>query len=144
MPKAKPGDTVRVHYKGKLENGQTFDESTDREPLEFTIGDGQVITGFEEAVVGMCPGESKTVKIPAEKAYGPHQKELVFAMKRSGLLPDFEPKVGQQVQIRRISDRQTILATVAKVSDSTVTLDANHPLAGEDLIFDLQLVDITA
>ncbi|MCL4533716.1 MAG: peptidylprolyl isomerase [Bacteroidetes bacterium] len=141
MAQAKRGDTVKVHYVGKLENGRVFDESTDRPPLEFTIGEGQVIPGFEEAVVGMEPGESKTIEIPAQKAYGPRQESLVFNLDRRQLPGDFKPKAGQQLQLRD-GDGRSLVATVTDVGDAGVTLDANHPLAGEDLIFEIKLVEI--
>ena len=141
MAQAKTGDTVKVHYTGKLEDETLFDTSINREPLQFTIGEGQVIPGFEEAVIGMNPGESKTTKIPAEKAYGPHYKERVLSVDRNQLPTELEPKVGQHLQLCK-PDGQTIMAMVTDVSESTMTLDANHPLAGKDLTFDIQLVEI--
>lgn len=138
---AKNGDTVKVHYTGKLEDGTVFDSSEGREPLEFTVGEHEVIPGFEEAIVGMNQSESKTVKVPADAAYGPRIEEMVLKVERSRLPQDFEPQVGQQLQMRR-SDGRTIIVTVNGVSESDVTLDANHPLAGKDLIFDIELVEI--
>jgi len=139
---AQPGDTVKVHYTGTLEDGTVFDSSIDGEPLEFTIGNGRLIPGFEDAVVGMSQGESKTVEIPADDAYGTYYEELVFVVERSdipGLPPDLE--IGQQLGFEQ-EDGTTITLTVIDISESTVTLDANHPLAGEDLTFDIQLVEI--
>jgi peptidylprolyl isomerase len=138
---AKDGDTVQVHYTLKLEDGTVFDTSIGGDPLQFTIGDGQLIPGFEQAVVGMSPGESKTVEIPADEAYGPYLEELVMVVDRDQLPEDLQPEVGQQLQIRQ-PDGQTILVKVIDVSESSVTLDANHPLAGEDLTFDIELVEI--
>ena len=138
---AKDGDTVKVHYTGKLEDGTVFDTSIERDPLQFTIGEGQLIPGFEQAVVGMSPGESKTVEIPADEAYGPYREEMVLVVDRDQLPPDLQPEVGQQLQMRQ-EDGQIILVTVIDVSESSVTLDANHPLAGQDLTFDIQLVEI--
>jgi len=138
---AKNGDTVKVHYTGKLEDGTEFDSSTGREPLQFTVGEHEVIPGFEEAVVGMNQSESKTVKVLADAAYGPRFDEMMLKVDRSRLPQDFEPQVGQQLQMKR-SDGRTIIVTVSEVSESDVTLDANHPLAGKDLIFDIELVEI--
>ncbi|MFQ6002736.1 MAG: peptidylprolyl isomerase [Candidatus Zixiibacteriota bacterium] len=141
MTKAKNGDTVKVHYTGKLEDGTVFDTSIERDPLQFTIGQGQIIPGFEQAVVGMEPGESKITKVPADKAYGPRRKEMVLVVDRNQFPVDLKPKVGQHLQSRQ-ADGRTIRVTVTDVSESSVTLDANHPLAGKDLTFDIQLVEI--
>lgn len=141
MAQAKHGDTVKVHYTGKLKDGQVFDTSADRDPFEFTIGDEQVISGFEEAVVGMNPGESKTTQIPADQAYGPHNEEMMLEVNRDQLPEDLEPEVGDRLKIRQ-SDGETFVVTVTDISASSLTLDANHPLAGQDLIFDIQLVEI--
>ena len=139
--RAQPGDTVKVHYTGKLAQGKTFDSSTDRAPLQFTIGEGQVIMGFEQAIIGMQPGEEKTTNIPAEKAYGPYRKERVKTIDRLRLPNDIKPKAGQRIQVRQKDGRCTVL-TVKKVLPSQVTLDANPPLAGKDLVFDIQLLAI--
>jgi peptidylprolyl isomerase len=141
MARAKPGDTVKVHYTGKLEDGTVFDTSTDSDPLQFTIGDGQIIPGFEQAVVGMNSGESKTIKVPVDEAYGPHREEMVLVVDRNQLPADLIPEVGQQLQSRQ-PDGQTIVVTVTDISESSVTVDANHPLAGKDLTFDIQLIEI--
>jgi peptidylprolyl isomerase len=140
---AKYGDTVKVHYTGKLDDGTVFDSSVSQEPLEFKIGSGSIIPGFEQAIVGMTPGDSKTEVIPAEQAYGPYVEEMVVIIDRQQMPPEIEPEVGQQLQIQRSPD-QIIPVVVTDVSGSKVTLDANHPLAGEDLTFDIELVDIAA
>jgi len=141
MVQAKPGDTVKIHYTGKLDDGTVFDSSVNREPLEFTLSGGQVIPGFDEAVLGMSPGESKTQKIPMDQAYGPHRDEMVLEISRQQIPPELEPEVGQQLQVQQ-ENGQTIPVFVTEVTESKVTLDANHPLAGEDLTFDIQLVEI--
>ncbi len=141
MAQAKHGDTVKVHYTGKLEDGMVFDTSNNREPLQFTIGEGQLIPAFEYALVGMNPGESKTVNIQAEDAYGLHHKEMVGVVGRDQFPPGVEVKVGQQFQTNN-EEGQPVVVTVTNVSTSDVTLDANHPLAGKDLTFDIQLVEV--
>ena len=141
MAQAKTGDTVKVHYTGKLDDGTVFDTSVEREPLQFTIGESQLIRDFEQAVVGMSPGESNTVQIPSDKAYGPHHKEMVLEVDRSEFPENVEPKVDQRLQVQK-SDGQVFAVTVTAVSESKVTLDANHPLAGKDLTFDIQLAEI--
>lgn len=141
MAQAKNGDTVKIHYTGKLEDGSTFDTSADRDPLEFTLGQGELIPGFEQAVLGMEPGESKSVNIPAEDAYGPHHEELVAQVGRDKLPHDMHVKVGQQLQLQS-TDGQRRVVEVTEVTDSHVTLDANHPLAGKDLTFDIKLIEI--
>ncbi len=141
MAQAKHGDTVKVHYTGKLVDGMVFDTSNNREPLQFTIGEGQLIPAFEYALVGMNPGESKTVNIQAEDAYGLRHNEMVGVIGRNQFPPELEVKIGQQFQTSN-EEGMTIIATVTNVSESEVTLDANHPLAGKDLTFDIQLVGI--
>jgi peptidylprolyl isomerase len=140
MPQAQPGNTVRVHYTGRLDDDRVFDSSEGREPLEFTLGQGRVIPGFEEAVVGMEVGEEKTVRIPADRAYGPHRDEMVAEVSRSQIPPEIYPEVGQQ--LRMSQQGQSFVVTVTDVNDASVTIDGNHPLAGEDLTFDLELVEI--
>lgn len=137
---AKSGDTVRVHYKGTLGDGQVFDSSEGREPLEFTLGTGQVIAGFDEAVTGMRPGEEKEVTIPSAEAYGDPREELILRVGRDNFPEGVEPEVGQQFQVSQ--GGQPFVVTVIDVADDGITLDANHPLAGEDLTFALQLVQI--
>ena len=141
MAPAKTGDTVKVHYTGRLDDGTTFDTSADREPLEFTIGQGQLIPDFEQAVIGMNPEESKTIRIPADKAYGPYREDMVMKVERDRLPADLKPKVDRKLQMRHPDGQSTVL-TIIEVSDSQVTLDGNHPLAGKDLTFDIQLTEI--
>jgi FKBP-type peptidyl-prolyl cis-trans isomerase 2 len=140
MSQAKNGDTVRLHYTGRLDDGSVFDSSRDRDPLEFTIGEGQVIPGFEAAVNGMAPGEEKQVTIPSDEAYGPRRDDLLMPVSRSQIPEHIEPTVGQQLQMSQ--GGQTFVVRIADISDEAVVLDANHPLAGMDLTFDLELVEI--
>jgi peptidylprolyl isomerase len=142
MTQAKSGDTVAVHYTGTLADGTVFDSSRDRDPLTFTLGSGQVIPGFEEAITGMQPGETRTTTIPADQAYGQRYDDLLFEVERDQLPPDLSPTVGEQYQMRQ-QDGQVIVVTVQDVAPAHVTFDANHPLAGEDLTFDLELVSIS-
>jgi len=141
MAQAKQGDTVKVHYTGKLDDGTVFDSSADRDPLEFTIGEGGIIPGFENAVIGMNLGEAKTEVIPIEHAYGPYSEEMVVVVDRQQMPPDIMPEVGQQLQIQQ-PDGQILPVIITDVSMASVTLDANHPLAGETLTFDIELVEI--
>ena len=141
MPQAKQGDTVRVHYTGKLEDGTVFDSSLDREPIQFKIGEMAVIEGFEQMVSGMNPGEKKTQTIPAEQAYGPYSEELLLEIGRHELPEDLDPQVGQILEGSR-QDGQRVSFKVKAVTEKTVTLDANHPLAGKNLIFEIELVEI--
>ena len=142
MPEAQNGDSVQVHYTGRLDDGTIFDSSQGREPLEFQLGSNAVIPGFESAIVGMHEGETKTTHIPAAEAYGPFHDEMVLAVPRDEFPPDLQPQVGQQLQIEQ-QDGQTFIAHIAEISDAEITLDTNHPLAGEDLTFDIQLVKIS-
>jgi len=141
MVQVKHGDTVKVHYTGKLDDGTVFDTSADRDPLQFTVGGGQVISGFENAVLGIDPGESKTVKIPSDEAYGPYRDEMVMVIPRDQLPDHVKPEVHQQLQIVQ-EDGHAFVVQVTEVSEETVTLDANHPLAGQDLTFEIELVEI--
>lgn len=141
MDQAKQGDIVRVHYTGRLDDGTVFDTSQGRDPLEFTIGEGNIIPGFEEAVVGMSPGDLKTERIESDRAYGPHREDQVLQVPREHFPPDLEPAVGLPLQIRH-SSGQTMAAFISEVEDDRVTLDANHPLAGQDLTFEIELVEI--
>ena len=141
MPEAKTGDTVKINYTGTFEDGSVFDTSSGRDPLEFKIGEGQVIGGFEQAVIGMNIGESKTTKIAVEDAYGPHREEMVIVVDREKLPPDLNPELGQQLEIRR-SDGNFFPVMVTEVTEMNITLDANHPLAGKNLIFEIELVEI--
>ena len=138
---AKYGDNVRLHYTGRLQNDTVFATTVNQAALQVTLGRGQVIPGLENALVGMSPGESKTVKIPAASAFGPHRKEMTQTINRDQFPKHLLPMVGQKLQDHQ-QDGRIINVTVTDVSESTVTLDANHPLAGKDLIFDIQLVEI--
>lgn len=138
---AKAGDTVTVHYKGTLEDGSEFDSSEGSEPLEFTIGAQQVIDGFENAIVGMAEGERKRESIPPENAYGAHDENLLFQVPRSALEPETEVEAGDVVHVT-MPDGETAPMHVVQLDDSSLVLDANHPLAGQTLVFDLELVSI--
>lgn len=140
MPQAKAGDTVRIHYTGTLQDGTVFDSSEGRDPLEFTLGAGQVIPGFDSAVSGMEVGASRTVTIPAAEAYGPRRDDMVLAIPRDQVPPHIDPTVGEQLQVGQ--GQEQFLVTVAEVNDREVVLDGNHPLAGQDLTFALELVGI--
>jgi peptidylprolyl isomerase len=141
MKQAQNGDTIAVEYTGKLDDGTVFDSSVGKEPLQFTIGTGTVIPGFENAVVGMDTGDSKTVVIPAEEAYGEHNPDLVMVFDRAQIPPELPVEVGQKLELHQDNGR-AVPVVVTDLSGSEVTLDANHPLAGENLIFDIQLVAI--
>lgn len=143
MAQVKQGDTVRVHYTGKLRDGTVFDSSANRDALEFTLGKGQLIAGFEKAVKGMSPGESVTVEIPADEAYGPHRPEMVIEFGRDRLPGDMDVEVGQRLQLRQ-KDGQSVVVKVTGTTDTTLTVDANHELAGKDLTFDIQVVEIVS
>jgi len=141
MAQAQHGDTVKIHYTGTLQDGTVFDSSEGHDPLEFTLGDGQVIVGFEEAVTGMRSGEKKQVNIPADKAYGQRNEEMILQAPRDQVPPDIEPEVGQQLQMGG-PNGETVVVRVTEVTDEHITLDANPPLAGKDLTFDIELVTI--
>lgn len=141
MDTVERGDTVKVRYTGRLENGMIFDSSMSSGPLIFIIGEGELIVGFEEAVVGMKPGESKKAKVPADKAYGPYHRDLAMVVDYDQLPEDFEPEVGERLEMPHEMG-YPIVCTVTKVTESTVTLDANHILAGKNLIFEIELVEI--
>ncbi len=141
MEKVKAGDTIRVHYTGTLENGEVFDSSRNREPLEFTVGGGMVIPGFDKAVLGLTVGESISVKLPPEDAYGESRKELIMPMQRSQVPADIVPEVGMQVMLQTQNGQQ-VPATITEVNENTIILDANAPLAGKTLNFDIELMEI--
>jgi peptidylprolyl isomerase len=141
MAEAQEGDAVKVHYKGTLTDGTVFDDSHDRGPLEFTIGEGEIIPGFEKAVTGMSPGETRSAEIPADEAYGEEREELVATIDRSEFPDDVEPEVGQRLEIRQ-EEGPPLVVTVTEVAESEVTLNGNHPLAGEDLNFEIELLEI--
>lgn len=138
---AEAGDTVAVHYKGTLEDGSEFDSSEGGDPLEFTIGSQQVIDGFENAIVGMSEGDRKRESIPAENAYGDRDEDLLFQVPRSALDPETEVEAGDVVHVT-MPDGQTAPMHVVHTDDDSLVLDANHPLAGQTLVFDLELVSI--
>lgn len=140
MAAAAPGDTVHIHYTGRLADGTVFDSSQGRDPLEFVLGSGQVIPGFDEAVTGMAVGEEKTVTIVASDAYGDRREDLVIPVSRSELPEGVDPQVGQRLQMSA-PDGQTFQVSVVEADAAKVVLDANHPLAGKDLTFDIQLVE---
>ena len=141
MAQAKQGDTVKVHYTGSLDDGTQFDSSVGREPLEFTLGGGNVIAGFEEAVAGMEVGDNKTVTIPSDQAYGPRQEAAVKTFDRSAIPDHIDLKVGVRLQASDPGGQPLVL-TVTEITEDSVTLDGNHPLAGENLTFDLELIEI--
>lgn len=141
MSQAKSGDTVKIHYTGTLDDGTQFDSSAGREPLEFELGGGQVIPGFDSAVDGMSVGESKSVRIEPDQAYGERHDQLVQEVPRSALPDDLEPQVGMGLQSQS-PDGQVMMLTVTEVGDDNITVDANHPLAGQALNFDIELVEI--
>ncbi len=141
MTVAAKGNTVKIHYTGTLDNGSIFDTSEGREPLEFTIGSGQVIAGFDEAVSGMAVGEKKHVKIPVHKAYGPRNEDLVIAAPIEHVPADLNPEVGQKLQVGG-ANGEILMVTVTDITDTHILLDANPPLAGQDLTFDIELVAV--
>lgn len=141
MQKVKSGDTVKVHYHGRLTDGTTFDTSAGREPLEFEVGSGAVIAGFDNGIVGMEPGEKKTIEIPVEQAYGPKDPTMLIDFPKANFPPDLNPEVGMQLNMTNGAG-QVIPVVITAVGAEAVTLDANHPLAGQDLIFDIELVEI--
>jgi FKBP-type peptidyl-prolyl cis-trans isomerase 2 len=137
----KDGDKVKVHYHGKLRSGETFDSSQGREPLEFTVGGGQVIKGFDEGVKGMQVGDKKTVEIAVDDAYGQKSQEMIIEFPKNQFPEDMNPEVGMQLMMNNGSGQQ-FPVTIVEVKDQSVILDANHPLAGQDLVFDIELVEI--
>lgn len=141
MSQAQDGSIVKVHYTGTLKDGTVFDSSVEREPLEFTIGEGRLLKDFEEAIVGMGVGDKKTIDIDAENAYGEYQDDLQMAVKRSQLPADMEPQIGMQLQTT-LQEGHVVILVVKEVHDDEVVLDANHPLAGKDLTFELELLEI--
>jgi peptidylprolyl isomerase len=141
MAEAKKGDSVKIHYTGQLDDGTVFDTSQDKDPLEFTLGEGKLIPGFEEAVEGMKVGEEKKAEIPADHAYGPRRDDLLLSVPKEQLPDGLDPEVGQHLQMNP-GDGRTVVVEVKDVTDEEVILDANHPLAGKDLTFEIQVVDI--
>ena len=141
MSSAKVGDKVKVHYTGKLEDGQVFDSSQGRDPFEFTLGEGKVIPGFEKGITGMEVGQEKTLTIPPTEAYGEHREALVADVNKSEFPEHITPEVGQSLQLRQ-EDGSPITARITEIDNEKVTLDANHPLAGKTLVFDVKLIEI--
>ena len=140
MSKVKEGDTVKVNYTGTLKNGEVFDSSEGKEPLEFTLGEGQLIPGFEKAVVGMAVGDSAKIDIPSDEAYGEEREDLIINVPKNQLPDDVTPKVGMQLQVNQ-ENGQPIPVLIKEVGETDLTLDANHPLAGQDLSFEIELVE---
>ncbi len=141
MERAQSGDSVSVHYTGKLEDGTIFDSSIGKPPLNFTLGQNQVISGFEQAIEGMAPGENKTAVIPSNQAYGSYREDLIVTVDRAQVPPALNPEVGQQLELQQ-ENGEPIPVVVTEVSEDSLTLDANHPLAGLDLTFEIELVEI--
>ncbi len=141
MQQAQNGDKVKVHYHGKLKSGETFDSSNGREPLEFTVGSGQVIRGFDDGVRGMQQGDKKTIEIPVADAYGEKEDERVVEFPKTQFPPDLTPQVGMQLMMSDGAGQQ-LPVVIVEIKEDSVVLDANHPLAGQDLIFDIELVEI--
>jgi len=141
LPKVENGNTVKVHYTGTLKDGSVFDTSIEREPLEFKLGEGQLIPGFEKAVIGMEEGDKTKVDIPVKEAYGEAREDLVINVPKDQLPEDVQPEVGMQLQVNQ-PDGQPVPVRIAEISDDALTLDANHPLAGKDLSFEIELVEI--
>ena len=142
MKKAETGNTVKVHYTGRLDDGTVFDSSKDRDPIVFTIGQRQMIPGFENSVMDMGEGENKTVNIPAAEAYGEYRDDMVFDFPRDKVPADMELPVGGSISLKADND-QIVPVIIKEVSDETIRLDANHLLAGKDLTFDLEVVEIS-
>jgi len=138
---AKQGDTIKVHYTGRFDTGDEFDSSAGNDPLVFTIGSKEVIQGFEEAFLGMSQGEKKTISIDPEDGYGPYNDNLVIEMPHAFFPEDITPEPGMQLKL--VDDNeQEVQVMVSEIKEEAVTLDANHPLAGKTLIFDVELIDI--
>ncbi|HET9430194.1 MAG TPA: peptidylprolyl isomerase [Chitinophagaceae bacterium] len=141
MQQVKSGDKVKVHYHGKLTSGETFDSSEGRAPLEFEVGGGMVIKGFDEGVTGMAVGEKKTLNIPFDEAYGPRNPEMLVEFPKEKFPPDMELEVGMPLMMNNGGGQQ-FQVVVTEIKEDVVLLDANHPLAGKDLIFDIELIEI--
>ena len=141
MSTIKEGDTVSVHYTGTLTTGEVFDSSKNREPLTFTLGQGQLIAGFEKAVIGLSEGDSTTANIPSKEAYGEVNPEMIVDVPKNQLPTEIEAKVGMHLQLNQ-PNGQAIPVQITEVKEETITIDANHPLAGKDLNFDIEIVEI--
>ena len=142
MSQAKAGDKVKVHYKGSFKDGKVFDSSEGKDPLEFTIGQKMVVKGFENAIVGMASGEKKKISIQPKEAYGEYRKDLVATIDRSEIPNDIKPELGMMLQVSPEPGRPTAV-TVTELNEKTLTLDGNHPLAGKELTFELDLLSIS-
>ena len=141
MSQAKDGDTVKVHYKGTLKDGAVFDTSEGRDPLEFKLGEGQLIPGFENAVRGLNVGDKTTAEIAPDQGYGQHRDDMVEQVPKAEFPEHIKPEVGQMLRVSQ-PDGENLVVTITEITDDTVTVDANHPLAGKDLVFDIELVSI--
>jgi len=143
MAQAKAGDTVRVHYEGQLSDGTIFDSSLEREPIEFILGQDTVIPGFEQAVIGMEVGESKDVSIPPEEGFGDYSEDLVVNIEKTILPPDINPELGMQLEVSSEEEEETPrVFTIADIAEDSITLDGNHPLAGAEIAFKIELLEI--
>ncbi len=142
MAAAKMGDTVKVHYTGTLDDGTVFDSSRERDPMEFKLGEGELIPGFEKAIDGMDTGETKKIKIPVDEGYGPPRDDLILSVDRAHLPEGLVPEVGQHLEMDQ--QGQKVHLVVTNVEEKSVTLDANHPLAGKDLHFEIELVEVVS
>jgi peptidylprolyl isomerase len=140
MAQVKQGDTVKIHYTGTLTDGTEFDSSVDRDPIEFKVGDGRLIPGFERGVIGMVTGDKKSITVSVDEAYGPRRDELVVVVERNQMPPDLDPKVGDNLVLEQ--NEKQIRVRVTEMTAEEITLDANHPLAGEELNFEIELVEI--
>ena len=141
MSKVKNGDTVKIHYTGKRKDGELFDTSREQQPLEFTVGNGEIMSGLENSIMGMEAGDTKSIEVPPEEAFGTRQEELVVEIMKSNLPDNIEPYLGQRLQMRN-PNGNVIDVAIIEIKEETITLDANHPLAGHTLFFDLELVEI--
>lgn len=141
MQQAKAGDTVKVHYRGSLTNGSVFDSSEGKNPLQFELGAGKVIPGFDNGVKGMTIGEKKTIQIPVQDAYGPKNPKLIIQLDKKNFPEDIIPEIGLQLNMMN-HNNEPVPVVITDIKDENVTLDANHPLAGEDLIFDIEVMEI--
>ena len=141
MAQAKAGDTVRVHYEGQLSDGTIFDSSLEREPIEFILGQDTVIPGFEQAVIGMEVGESKDISIPPEEGFGDYSEDLVVNIEKTILPPDINPELGMQLEVSSEEETPRVF-TIADIAEDSITLDGNHPLAGAEIAFKIELLEI--
>jgi len=142
MAQAKAGDTVRVHYEGQLSDGTIFDSSLEMEPIEFILGQDTVIPGFEQAVIGMEVGESKDISIPPEEGFGDYSEDLVVNIEKTILPPDINPELGMQLEVSSEEEETSRVFTIADIAEDSITLDGNHPLAGAEIAFKIELLEI--